>query len=94
MLFRSSDYLFFVSQSRYPTLANLKESGSIEEDANCVIMVHTLTEEQNEKLKVPKPKKDNQINVFIMLAKNRAGETINIGATFEGGRYRFEEIIK
>lgn len=82
------------AQETIPTLANLKESGSIEEDANCVIMVHTLTEEQNEKLKVPKPKKDNQINVFIMLAKNRAGETINIGATFEGGRYRFEEIIK
>lgn len=71
-----------------PTLSNLKESGSIEEDADNVLMLHRLTEEQAG---------DAGLNgtglqpVLLAIQKQRNGMTGNLFLNYEGSRFRFTE---
>lgn len=82
------------AQEAYPTIANLKESGSLEEDANTVIMLHKLTMPQAKELgfsmnDLETMKERHIFPVMIMLAKNRNGVTKNIIGEFIGSKYIF-----
>lgn len=63
-----------------PTMANLKESGTIEEDATNVMLLHRLSE------------KSERQTVQLELAKQKDGECGVIEMTFEAPRYTFHEI--
>jgi len=78
-----------------PTLANLKESGSIEEDANVVIMLHALSRQQCENKNIAWHDQDSgKKSLLIMLAKHRAGETGNTPAIYIGNKYKIMEVGK
>lgn len=66
-----------------PVLSDLKDSGSIEQDADMVLFIHRpallgLTEEQVDQAE-------------LSIAKNRAGETAIIDMTFNGDLVKFTE---
>lgn len=63
-----------------PTLANLKESGTIEEDATNVMLLHRLTE------------KSDKVTIQLDLAKQKDGECGVFEMTFEAPRYTFREL--
>lgn len=64
-----------------PTMANLKESGTIEEDATNVILLHRLSD-----------KKDPEQTIQLELAKQKDGECGVFDMTFEAPRYTFHEL--
>lgn len=82
-----------------PTLSKLKESSSIEEDSNEVILLHHLTGKQACTFNMVFTEKDyeeleeqGKKYYTIQLAKNRAGETTGtIKAIFEASRFRLRE---
>lgn len=68
-----------------PQLSDLRESGSIEQDADMVIFIHRpdfvgLSENPEDKDKTQ-----------IIIAKHRNGETCDIDMTFRGGEIKFVE---
>jgi len=81
------------ASENYPTLANLKESGSIEEDANVVIMLHKLTEKQCRDDGYDFILEGNKGNsTLIIIGKNRSGEIGNFNTQFIGSKYKFYEM--
>lgn len=83
------------AQENFPTIANLKESGSLEEDANTVIMLHKMTPQQSKEIgfsmnDLETMKERSIFPVMIMLAKNRNGVTKNIVGEFIGSKYIFK----
>jgi len=73
-------------ERRRPNLSDLKESGSIEEDADCVMFVH-----RPELYKRDDPSLRGQAELIV--AKQRNGPTGKIAATFLHGYQIFEEIL-
>ena len=71
-----------VKSDRKPKLSDLRESGSIEQDANVVIFVHD------------DGKADDFGGRFVelILAKNRQGQRSTIRTVFRGGVMRFAEV--
>lgn len=74
-----------------PTLANLKESGSIEEDSDNVLLMHRLRPQD-----VPEEKRhlvdwDNIRPMIFNLAKQRDGETGKFDVIFRPARMTFYE---
>lgn len=65
---------------REPTLADLKESGAIEEDADVVLLLHPHGE----------PTNGAQV-IACIVAKNRQGEKRRIALRFEGAYQRWAE---
>jgi len=83
------------ASENYPTLANLKESGSIEEDANVVIMLHSLSQSQCSSNGLNYCENESgRKTMTVMLAKHRNGETGNIPVVYTGRKYKFVEIGK
>lgn len=74
-----------------PTMANLKESGSIEEDSDNVIMLHRV---QRDQLRIPDMWAEWETPVNINLAKQRSGETGSFLSGFNASRFRFYEKAK
>ena len=70
-------------ENRKPTLSDLRESGSIEQDADCVLLLD-VEEELNSTTDV----------VWMNLAKNRNGETGQSFAEFEKPLGRFSTHVK
>tara|TARA_R110002012_G_scaffold37325_6_gene104711 strand:+ start:293 stop:1576 length:1284 start_codon:yes stop_codon:yes gene_type:complete len=70
-------------ESRKPTLSDLRESGSIEQDADCVIL-----------LDIEKEIEGSTDCVWMNLAKNRNGQTGQSFATFEKSIGRFSAYIE
>jgi replicative DNA helicase len=66
-----------------PSLRHLRESGSIEQDADMVIFINRKFSEANEE-------SDNRTELVI--AKNRNGETGIINLEWHGSRTRFESV--
>ncbi len=67
---------------REPVLTDLKESGSLEEDANVVIFLHTTDKDLQY---------DNR-NIKLILAKNRGGRLGHINFQFQTKYSRFREV--
>ena len=66
-----------------PQLADLRDSGSIEQDADVVMMIY--------REEVYKPEANNHGKAEILLRKVRQGETGTVPCTFSGEFQRFEE---
>jgi replicative DNA helicase len=67
-----------------PTIAELKGSGSIEEDADTIIFIHQTGEA-----------KENNIPASLIIPKQRNGLSgIKIPCTYIGNKYRFVEVGK
>ncbi len=71
------------SENNEPNLANLRESGAIEQDADAVIFLH-----RERKTKIEEQKEDIQ-KTKLILAKQRSGETGSFNIGFEGKYVRF-----
>lgn len=76
------------AQNNEPTMANLKESGSIEEDSDNVILLHRVP---LDKLSNPDAVKPYEMIININLAKQRSGETGAFLVGFNASRFRFYE---
>lgn len=86
------------AQEDIPTLANLKESGSIEEDSDNVILLHRLTEKQAEKSEryfdFDDLIREGLYPTLIKVEKQRNGQTGGIYAMYKGERFTFYEVEK
>lgn len=71
-----------------PTLANLKESGSIEEDSDNVILLHRIPAEKM----ASSGWDDNNRPMLINVAKQRSGETGTINAQFVAKKFTFYDL--
>lgn len=69
-------------ESRRPKLSHLRDSGSIEQDADVVLFIH------REEVDNPETMHKNYADIHI--AKNRQGALGRIGATYIGQQVRFE----
>ena len=67
--------------SKVPQLADLRESGAIEQDADVVMFLYRPEEEQTEKM--------DQLAVKLLIAKHRNGPTGEIDLMFKGDRIKF-----
>ena len=71
-------------QNKRPMLSDLRESGSIEQDADMVMMIHR--EDMYEKESPRAGEAD------IMLVKHRNGPTANVTVAFQGHYSRFVDM--
>ena len=69
-------------ETRKPKLSHLRDSGSIEQDADVVIFIH--------REEVDNPDTDYKNYADIHIAKNRQGALGRIGATYIGHHVRFD----
>ena len=69
--------------NRRPQLSDLRESGSIEQDANVVIFVHDDG---------TPPDQFGGRRIELIIAKNRQGQRGTIRTVFRGGVMRFAEV--
>jgi replicative DNA helicase len=69
-----------------PTLADLRESGAIEQDADIVMLLHRLEDPQTDPYGTPLP-----VPVEMILAKNRNGPVGSVKMQFIPQYTRFEE---
>ena len=81
-------------QDHRPQLSDLRESGSIEQDADVVAFIHRedryTTMEQWERLHPTEPYPENTVQLVI--AKNRHGPTMDVELYFRGSFARFENL--
>lgn len=72
-------------EDHHPQLADLRDSGSIEQDADVVMMIY--------REEVYHPEANNRGRAEILLRKVRQGETGTVPCTFSGELQRFEEDV-
>lgn len=76
-------------KARAPRLSDLRESGSIEQDADVVIMLHKLRREGDQ------PEADAEcVPINALIAKNRNGPVGEVSLTFLKGYTRFESAAR
>lgn len=69
-----------------PRLSDLRDSGSIEQDADLVMFIH-----REDKINFEKAKKDNKLNhAQVIIAKHRNGPTGEIGFYIDSNSLRFK----
>ena len=73
-------------QDKRPTLADLRESGSVEQDSNVVMFLYKDEDEDDRGYK-----QDTGV-VELIIAKNRGGYTSTINYQFTGSKMYFEEL--
>jgi replicative DNA helicase len=63
------------AQWEVPNLSNLRDSGSIEQDADLVLFLHKETNRKNKKNQdeTPKPEHEDKIPTDLIIAKQRNG---------------------
>jgi len=71
------------AENKEPTIADLRDSGAIEQDCNRVFLLH-----REDDSKDPKP----EFNADVIIAKNREGPRGRAHLLFRGSIARFEEI--
>jgi len=79
------------AQNLEPTMANLKESGSIEEDADNIILLHRIDRED---LNNPNEWSPYETAINVNLAKHRAGQTGSFLMAFYAEQMKFYEKYK
>lgn len=73
------------AQGKAPNLANLRESGSLEQDANIIIFLHREDEEQQDN--------DEEVRkVKVIVAKNRHGATGTVSMDFDSKCTKFVDL--
>ncbi len=82
-------------KSHKPQLSDLRESGSIEQDADIVLMLYREEYYKGEKENEERSEQPVEINkVLVIVAKNRHGSTGEIEFAWDGGRTQFKPIEK
>ena len=71
------------SEGKRPTLASIRDSGMIEQDADVVIFLHTANEVS-----------DTMREVVFTVAKNRNGETGVVKTMFDASKMTFREMAE
>ena len=71
-------------QDKRPQLSDLRESGSIEQDADIVMMIHRESYFD--------PNAENGNRAELIIAKNRHGETTSIDLGWDGVHSRFQQL--
>lgn len=79
-----------IGVNRPPALSELRESGSIEQDADVVLMMHAPSAESDEQRQRWEQTGRRPIQLFI--AKNRSGRVGKLDLMFEGCRMRFLQV--
>lgn len=81
---------------KVPTMADLKGSGSYEEDADNIIILHRLNGSEGaegyDKRTIEKIEETGQRIISVMLQKQRSGETKDVITKYIGSKLTFEEI--
>ncbi len=77
------------AQQAEPTLANLKESGSIEEDSDNVILLHRIP---NSKMAVPEDWDENKRPLLVKVEKQRSGSPGRMETVFMASRFAFYDL--
>ena len=75
---------------RKPQLADLRESGAIEQDADIVMFIHRPDRVASEKTDEVQPQ--NRVEAEIIVAKNRSGECNSFRLLFKGETTKFVNI--
>ncbi|MBR6737534.1 MAG: replicative DNA helicase [Clostridia bacterium] len=75
---------------RKPQLADLRESGAIEQDADVVMFIHRPDRVANEKTEEAQPQ--SRVEAEIIVAKNRSGECNSFKLLFKGEQSKFVNI--
>jgi len=75
-------------EGKEPRMSDLRESGSLEQDADLVILLHR-PEEKNEQGKM-RPGSEGH----LIVAKHRNGPTADIEVVFQGNRARFHDVAE
>jgi replicative DNA helicase len=70
-------------QRRRPMLSDLRDSGSIEQDADIVMFLHRDLDEEGDESEA------NKNEVLLMVLKNRNGEVANISLQWDGQHTKF-----
>ncbi len=73
-------------EKRKPQVSDLRESGSIEQDADIVMLLH------RESIKNPTPENEHEAEVII--GKNRNGRLANLDFYYDGDTMNFKSIAK
>lgn len=71
-------------EKRRPMLSDLRDSGSIEQDADIVMFLHRETPEEE--------RESAMQQILLLIAKNRHGEVKNLHLNFEGDITRFTSV--
>jgi replicative DNA helicase len=79
-------------KSRKPRLSDLRESGSIEQDADVVGLLYKASTGDDEE--GPPPEEADGVPVNLLIAKQRNGPTGDINLTFLKTYTRFETAAK
>jgi replicative DNA helicase len=79
-------------KSRKPRLSDLRESGSIEQDADLVALLYKASSGDEED--VPRDDANEGVPVNLLIAKQRNGPTGDVPLTFMKGYTRFESAAK
>ena len=81
-------------EARQPRISDLRESGSIEQDADIVMLISRPTGAQKQAIEEEVEHSPGCWARQLIVAKNRNGPTSDINLLFNGGLTRFEALAK
>jgi replicative DNA helicase len=74
-----------------PQLSDLRDSGSIEQDADMVWFIHRPAKEKEKKEKDYEPTEEQKREAHLIVAKHRNGPTMDIQLEFHGEFTKFKD---
>ncbi|MDR3203006.1 MAG: replicative DNA helicase, partial [Bifidobacteriaceae bacterium] len=77
-------------KDKRPALSDLRESGSLEQDADVVILLHRPGADEKDSQGGPRERRDNE-DAQLLIAKHRNGPTRDIDVLFRGHVAQFSE---
>ena len=79
------------THSKKPQMSHLRDSGSLEQDADVVLLLHRSTDSYGQ-IDEDTGEPDNTCDIIV--AKNRNGETGTVNTVFKGEQQRFYEVVQ